>query len=349
MEEIATQSSATMPQAQSGGDAPAQESLHDASHVPALEFSAAKAGGHHTGGDRSQGHSSGAFKDGEFGLRRDQAAGHPAVGGQFSDGADVTQAAIAGVSGTSDAHASGLPQTGGGKADGAKDSAHPPAQGALVVKFNKQLRTLSPEEAKAFAQKGMKYDRVAPMLSQLSYLGSRQGKTAAELVASLLEADEAALREALAEQAGGDAERLEELLAAEREKHGFSKSGADGGAAEPAGGDLPGEGSAPGAGSGAQPEPLLARLAREFVELKAACPEVGAVADLPDAVLADAAKTGRNLLDSLLRYRWNEARKAEAAAKSRQAAAGRSTGSLSAPAESPVQAAAEAMVRGVWS
>ncbi len=99
----------------------------------------------------------------------------------------------------------------------------------------------------------------------------------------------------------------------------------------------------------AERESLEGRLAREFLELQAECPEVDGVDALPDAVLRDAAEMGRHLFDSLLRYRYAQSRRVEEARASRQRAAQSALGSLRAEPEAPAAAENEAMLRGVWN
>ena len=57
----------------------------------------------------------------------------------------------------------------------------------LPVKFNKQDYHLSLEEATAYAQKGMKFDTVEPMLDQLKDLAQRHGLGVREMVEALCE------------------------------------------------------------------------------------------------------------------------------------------------------------------
>lgn len=99
----------------------------------------------------------------------------------------------------------------------------------------------------------------------------------------------------------------------------------------------------------AERESLEGRLAREFLELQAACPEVDGVDALPDAVLRDAVETGRHLFDSLLRYRYAQSRRVEEARAARHRAAENALGSLRAAPEAPAAAENEAMLRGVWN
>lgn len=60
----------------------------------------------------------------------------------------------------------------------------PPQDGGLTVKFNKQLRTLSRDEATNYAQKGLKYDAVEPLLNELREMAGREGQTLNDWVAA---------------------------------------------------------------------------------------------------------------------------------------------------------------------
>ncbi len=55
----------------------------------------------------------------------------------------------------------------------------------LEVKFNKQQVTLSRDDAIRYAQKGMKYDNVLPLLDTLRDVAMRRGVSLADLVESL--------------------------------------------------------------------------------------------------------------------------------------------------------------------
>lgn len=60
---------------------------------------------------------------------------------------------------------------------------------SLAVKFNKQTVTLSREDATRYAQKGMKYDSVEPLLATLKGVAAREGKSLAAWVEGVAEAD----------------------------------------------------------------------------------------------------------------------------------------------------------------
>ena len=55
----------------------------------------------------------------------------------------------------------------------------------LPVKFNKQEYQLSLEDATAYAQKGMKFDTIEPMLERLHSLAQRHGQSTAAFVQGL--------------------------------------------------------------------------------------------------------------------------------------------------------------------
>lgn len=58
---------------------------------------------------------------------------------------------------------------------------------SVSVKFNKQQYRLSLEDAATYAQKGMKYDTVLPLLDKLGDLARQQGHSLPELVDALCE------------------------------------------------------------------------------------------------------------------------------------------------------------------
>ena len=55
-------------------------------------------------------------------------------------------------------------------------------EGGIEVKFNKQLRRLSESEARDFAEKGMKYDSLIPVLDRLKGLSPDSSMSLAQLV-----------------------------------------------------------------------------------------------------------------------------------------------------------------------
>ena len=69
-------------------------------------------------------------------------------------------------------------------------------EGGIEVKFNKQLRRLSESEARDFAEKGMKYDSLIPVLNRLKELSPDRSMSIAQLVDHLFkEREERASKE----------------------------------------------------------------------------------------------------------------------------------------------------------
>lgn len=82
-------------------------------------------------------------------------------------------------------------------------------EGGIEVKFNKQLRRLSESEARDFAEKGMKYDSLIPVLNRLKELSPDSSMSIAQLVDHLFkEREERASREQNAAQNDGRQNRL---------------------------------------------------------------------------------------------------------------------------------------------
>ena len=69
--------------------------------------------------------------------------------------------------------------------DVSTETAEDTAPAGLEVKYNKQHHTLSPEEATHYAQMGMKYESVEPLLSTLKTVAEREGKTLKDWVQSI--------------------------------------------------------------------------------------------------------------------------------------------------------------------
>ena len=62
------------------------------------------------------------------------------------------------------------------------ENIEPPADDTVEVKFNKQTHRLSHEDAVRYAQMGMKYDAVMPLLNTLKQVAADEGKTLNEWV-----------------------------------------------------------------------------------------------------------------------------------------------------------------------
>lgn len=202
------------------------------------------------------------------------------------------------------------------------------ASGVTVpVKFNKQERVLSLDEAAAYAQKGMKWEAFTPCHEKLKALAAAGGQSVAQLIDALVEGSDALLYERTLQLCGGNEEAAQRMVALERAQR---------------------EQAAEEAAPQREQAALEQRLAAEYAELTAFCPQAGAFSALPEEVVRQAAE-GMSLTEAYLRYLFEEQRRVAAvSAKQAEAAAG-SVGSQESHA--PVQdesAAVEAMRRAIW-
>lgn len=227
-----------------------------------------------------------------------------------------------------------LPQETQGQADRdeAKDGAPAPSF-TVPVKYNKQYRELTPEEAGVYAQKGMKYDAMEPELTKLRQMAAVSGRSLGQMIGSIYKAGEELARQDCLRLAGGDQRLAELLLDAYCQKSGKAY------------GDM----------LAAEQKALEAekvqdhdRLAGEFLELSRECPEIGSPGDLPDAVLEAAVRKGTSLTAEYLLYRHREERRVARAEQDSRAACQAAAGSMQDFTASSDGPALSAMLDGIW-
>lgn len=202
----------------------------------------------------------------------------------------------------------------------------------LTVKFNKQLRSLSRESATTYAQKGMKYEAISPLLDTLKYVAASEEKTLAEFVEAIRSQHEEALFSRLMERYG-DEEVAKELLELEKSKHQAAYEAL-----------LEREKNE----ENETEEAVTKRMAEEFDALRREFPQYSDFGKLPKAVVREAVERGIPLLDAQLRYEHRERVKADRAKADQESAARASTGAQSsggAPFVSKVEAA---LLKGLW-
>ena len=187
----------------------------------------------------------------------------------------------------------------------------PSAPDFLEVKFNKQAVTLSREDATRYAQKGMKYDTVEPLLVTLREAAAREGKT----LAAWVEGVAATARDTTPTPTDDPTHGVEEP------QQGTTENGGDA---------------------------LAARLAEDYLILRREVPEVGGFDTLPPETLREAAESGISLLDAYLRHEHRERCRIAAAQAAQHAAAAAAVGSQADAAIPELSSAERAMLRGVW-
>ena len=158
----------------------------------------------------------------------------------------------------------------------------------IPVKFNKETKNLSVEEASVLAQKGMKYDAISEDYSALKELAATQNKSVSEFIKSIKDKNTEARLNELLEKCGGDREAAEHFLNLE-----MKAANKDDG----------------------------------FKEVESYFPEFKSKEDLPEEVLENARLKGSMLLDEYLRYLLKNNREQESQKKQNEIARTSSIGS----------------------
>ncbi len=218
------------------------------------------------------------------------------------------------------------------EAEGGTEDPQPPVAPFLTAQFNHKDVDLTREQTLAYAQKGMKYDAERPMMEDLALMAAAQGKTTAEFIRSLKEADEQGVRENKLRITGGDADAAEILVQAElaKRREALNLRARQEQEAEDA-----------------AEKSTLDRLAGELIELRQLVPELTDWDAIPQAVKEDAAKNNRNLTDAYLRYMHREGKNIEQNRAAQAAAAAASVGSQADKPSTGGNPAIEAMIRAV--
>lgn len=197
----------------------------------------------------------------------------------------------------------------------------------ITIKYNHAFRDLTAEEAKAYAQMGVRYESITPMLDKLRAVASYQGKTVDEIVNALVEKDDADMRQRILDECKGDQALADRLIEVERNNRGAAYSAAK----EKEQKTEADEESA-----------LHKRLADEFVELQKEFPDIADVSSLPKAVVEESLKNGKSLSDAYIIHLHRAERTRQAAEASAIQAAKASAGSAASDSESGKNAVAEA-------
>ena len=203
------------------------------------------------------------------------------------------------------------------------------------LRFNHEDISVTKEEAIRLAQMGKNYEEsVRPMLDDLDYFATLQGKSIKEVIKELVDGVENSYREELTEQFGADNPLIEEMLELRRGKNKktYEQSKADREAREKA------------AEEEAE-KSLSAKLAEQYEGIRELFPEYDTIEKVPDSVLKRAVKSG-DLEKELLRYEKSERNKIEAAKASEEKNKKLNIGSVqSTPAE---DTSMSAFMKGLW-
>ena len=172
------------------------------------------------------------------------------------------------------------------------------------------MRGLTRDEAKNYAEIGMRYEEVREKLERFATL---KGVSVDEFIGGLEKAEEDAHRESLMEKFGGDEDTVEQMM----ELYHIKKQQT-----------LDNASKNKQAAAEAEEQSVNARVANEFVQMKGDFPELTEFAALPKEV-REAAYKGEALAFAYLKFKHKEAQKIASAAEAEKNAAEKSTGSVS--------------------
>lgn len=158
----------------------------------------------------------------------------------------------------------------------------------VPVKYNKEIKELSLEEAGNLAQKGLKFEAIEADYLALKNLAAKENKSVPAFISELTLSKRSALKEELTEQCGGNEEMAEKILNLE----GNTETSLN-----------------------------LNEVYEAFEDIKS--PE-----DLPSEVLEKATLKGTNALDEYLRYLLAQKKKTRETIKKQKENDSSSTGSL---------------------
>lgn len=158
----------------------------------------------------------------------------------------------------------------------------------IPVKFNKEVRNLTLEEAGALAQKGLKYDSIEKDYLALKELAAKENKSVPAYINHLNILQSEQKVSDLTDKCGGNSEMAQHILKLE---------------------------------SGLEPKD-------SFAEVKENFPEIKNLEDLPTSVLENSKIKGTLLLDEYLRYLLAQKQTAKSVLMQQKAAQNSSAGSL---------------------
>lgn len=184
----------------------------------------------------------------------------------------------------------------------------------LPVQFNHEHRELTLDEARTYAQKGM---RAEAMLDKLQLIASANGKTVEQTVNDLFGAFERSHRNEILQRVGGNEEAADALMEKKRQEWNVASQTAR---------------ETEKQAEQDSRKALEDRLAAGFADIARDFPEYDQFKKLPREVVQDAIKNGRDLYDSLLRYKHAESRRVNANKQAQEKAAAASVGSQASTA-----------------
>ncbi len=179
----------------------------------------------------------------------------------------------------------------------------------IPIKFNKEIKNITADEAARLAQKGMKYDIICKDYEALRNLSLKNGKSVSGYLADLKAEDHNRRLLALTEKCGGDEDLAKHILELESGEEYRDVNG--------------------------------------FDELQESFPEIKSPEDLPQEVLDAARLKGTRLLDEYLRYLLEESRRLKESERAKRLNERLSIGSQ-INRKGQMSAEASEFLKGLW-
>ncbi len=199
----------------------------------------------------------------------------------------------------------------------------------LEIRYNHESRELTRDEAITLAQKGLHYQSTYDSLERVAAL---KGQTVKEFLTGIESAQDETYRQGLIEKFGDDQDTINKMM----ELYNINKQKT-----------IDNAKANQKAAQEAEEQTVIDRLAQEFVEMKNGdFPELTEFKDLPEEVKRAAAE-GLSLSHAYLKHMHNENKKIAAEKASQEAAAKKSTGSMTSDKED-VNTSISALLKGLW-
>lgn len=208
------------------------------------------------------------------------------------------------------------------------DSPETSSEPFLEIKYLKENKALTRDEAKNFAEIGMHYSDVRETLERVAAI---KGMSVQDFVTSIETEQDEAYRRELAERFGNDEETINIMM----EHYQNGKQGKIDAAKNKRLQD-----------EAAAEQNINTRLANEFIELQKEFPELKEFANLPESVRRAAAE-GKDLTHAYLLHQHRENKKIAEAKASEAKAAASSAGSMATSGDA-VDNSTSALMKGLW-
>lgn len=206
----------------------------------------------------------------------------------------------------------------------AQDAEDTTSEGAatIPVPYNHGMREMTADEAVPYIQMGLKMEEIKPEIEMLRTIAAANGQTFGDTVRNLWGAFERSHRQEILQRVGGNEEAADALMEKKRSEWNAAFETAK---------------STEAQAEQDSRKALENRLMEGYTEIRETFPnEYPEFKNIPQAVVNDAIKNNRGLLDALLRYRHKEGVKIEQNRQTQQRAAAASAGSrVDKPTDDP--------------